>query len=63
MVKTIMLISWMVRPSIHIYEFESGYISPAPSLSFLPKQGQGGCFVIVSSADCYCKQASLYKKS
>lgn len=42
MVKTILLVSWMVSPSIHssIYEFENDYISPAPSLSFLPKQGR-----------------------
>ena len=43
MVKTITLIPWMVSPCIHssVYEFESGYISPAPSLSILPKQWQG----------------------
>ena len=38
-----MLISWMVPPCIYtsVYEFESGYTSPAPSLSFLPKDEQG----------------------
>jgi hypothetical protein len=58
MVKTIILISWMVRPCIHrsVYEFESGYISPAPSLSFLLNQRQGGCFVSVSTADCRLKK-------
>jgi hypothetical protein len=33
----------MVCPCIHIgvYEFERSYVSPAPSFSFLRKQGQG----------------------
>lgn len=54
MVKTAMLISLMVSPCIHssVYEFQSGYISPASSLSFLPKQGQGLHFVI-DSTDCH----------
>ena len=34
-----------------VYEFESGYISPDPSLSFLAEQGQGIRFVIVSVKD------------
>ena len=39
----------------------SGFISPAPSLSFLQKQGQGGCYVIVSIADCRFKpEATVY---
>lgn len=57
MVKSIILISWMVSPRIHssVYEFGSGYISPAPSLNFLLKQGLAGQFVIVSIADCRFK--------
>jgi hypothetical protein len=53
MVKTIILISWMVSPYIHsaVYEFESGYISSATFLSFLPNQVLGGRFVLVSTAD------------
>ena len=35
----------------YLYEFEIGYISPASSLTFLPKQGHEERFVIVSTAD------------
>ena len=54
MVKTIMLIPWMVSPCIHssVYEFESGLISPDPSLSFLQIKCWGFNVVIVSIADC-----------
>ena len=43
----------MVKTCIHssVYSFERGYISPGPSLSFLPKQRWGDHFVIVSSVD------------
>jgi hypothetical protein len=39
-VNKIMLISCMVSPCVHssVHEFASGYISPVPSLSFLPNQ-------------------------
>lgn len=45
--------SWMVSPCIlsSVYELKSGYISPASTLSFLPKQWWGKRFVIISTAD------------
>ena len=43
MVQTIILISWTVNLCVHssVFELESDYISPDPSLSFLLKQGRG----------------------
>lgn len=44
MFKTIMLNSWTVGACVHgsVYEFESvGYVSPAPSLRFIPNQVAG----------------------
>uniref|UniRef100_A0A8C7JEY9 Uncharacterized LOC109878555 n=1 Tax=Oncorhynchus kisutch TaxID=8019 RepID=A0A8C7JEY9_ONCKI len=35
----------------YLYDFEIGYISPASSLTFLPKQGHEEGFVFVSTAD------------
>lgn len=43
----------MVTPCNHSSMDFSGYISPAPVVSFLPKQGEQ--FVTVSTADCYFK--------
>lgn len=37
MVKTVMLISWMISPCIHSSGYEFGYNSPVPSLRFLLK--------------------------
>jgi hypothetical protein len=44
----IIVISWMVNPYIHssVYAFLSGYISPVPSLSFLPKQCWGDALLL-----------------
>jgi hypothetical protein len=39
----------------------SGFISTAPSLNFLPKQGEGEPYVLVSIADCLFKpEATVY---
>lgn len=45
----------MVIPCIHrsVYKCESGYNSPAPSLSFVPETLAGKRFVSVSTADCH----------
>ena len=47
----------MLSPCIHssVYEFESGYICSAPSVSFLPKQLRVRRFVIVSTVACPVK--------
>jgi hypothetical protein len=37
--------------SIALHEFENGYNSPGPSLSFLPKQRRGGDVFLVSFKD------------
>ena len=52
---------WVVIICSHssVYECESGYISPAPSLSSSPKRRQGDHFVIVWTANCLCNTLNI----